>query len=123
VAGDEDHTEAVVVDLLTRHRAERRFVPVEGGMCLQLAPDLGVLCPLCPMAAKGVDRPALPHGGEPRTGVVWRPVAGPLADRLHRRVLSKVLGRSDVAGEGGQHRDHPGELDPVDGLDGGGRIG
>ncbi len=89
-------------------------------MGLQLVPDLGVLGRQRAVAAEDVDRLALSHSGEPRTGVLRGPVAGPLAQRVHQRVLSKLLGQADVAGEGGQHRDHPGELDPVDGLDRGG---
>ena len=117
MTGNEDQADAIVVNLFARNRAECRFVAVDGGMCLQLAPDLGVLGRHRPVPAKRVDGPAFPHGDEPRSRVLWSPVARPLAERVHQRVLSKLFGQSDIASEGGQHRDHSGELEPVDRLD------
>jgi hypothetical protein len=121
VAGDEDQADPVVVDLLARHRAERGIVPVAGGRTDRLlAPDLSVLGRQPALTAECVDRLAFTHGGEPRAGVVRGPVAGPLAERVDQCILSKLLSQSGVAGEGSQHCDHTGELDPVDGLDCGG---
>ena len=124
MAGYEDQSKPVVGDGFGRDLTKGRVVQViEGSNALQFASDLVVLGRQSPLAAEGVDGLALPYRGEPGPGVLRRAVAWPLAERVDQGVLGEILGQADVAGEGGQRRDHPGELDPVDGLDRGGGIG
>jgi hypothetical protein len=115
VAGREDEPQEVVVERIGGSGRD-----VDGLPC----PELGVATQLLGLAlrdlrtAQPVDAAVLGRGHEPGARVVRDARLGPLLEGGDERLLSQVLGHSDVAHQAGDARDQPRRLDSPDGLDG-----
>ena len=122
MARDEDETELVVLDLLLRFDVGQRLHPGRA-VGLERTTQLRVLCRQRAVAAEEIDRLPLGDGGQPRTRIGRDAVSGPLAESIDQRLLGQVLGQPDVTDAAGEGGDDTRELNPVDRLNGGGRIG
>ena len=93
VAAAEEQEERVVADLLPRGLGprlglRRHFAALPGGL-----------------AAAGVDQPPARHGRQPRARIARR-LLGPGPQRLHQRLLERVLGGVEVLAPPHQSREH-----------------
>jgi hypothetical protein len=119
MAGGEDESQQVVVDVVGIGRFVDVAVPVRRGG-LQVPPHLRQLARVPLASAYEIDRPVLGRGHEPRPGVVGHPLPGPLLQGGDQRVLRQLLRDPDVPHDARDTGDDAGRLDTEDGFDGAG---
>lgn len=74
-------------------------------------------------SAQEIDRTALRDGHQPGARVARDARLRPLLERRDQRILSEILGKTDVAHDPREAGDHPRRLDPPDRIDRAMRVG